>query len=207
MPVVNAVFDSHLRPLHRQGAAVIFGTPSRIARYLCTLFVVDPSQSHDHSIGWQAELLSQFSATLFLPRTTEERQELLEGWLLQHSLELLTRNIGEAAPSAEPPGRRVSPAERRGPASVSPSRIRLRRTQEQQSQLSAQEMHDREFAELLHAQQLQEQHDAEELRRTEEQRRHLNAASRRPRANSNIESDRAFAQRLHEMYRSESGPY
>lgn len=63
---VYAIFDSHPRPDHPDGAAFIFFTSAAMtARYIAELLPVDESLASDSELQWEAQLLSNLSAHLF----------------------------------------------------------------------------------------------------------------------------------------------
>lgn len=63
---VYAIFDSHPRPDHSDGAAFIFFTSAEMtARYIAELLPVDESLASDSELQWEVQLLSNLSAHLF----------------------------------------------------------------------------------------------------------------------------------------------
>lgn len=89
---VFIVFDSHSRPEHPKGSG-LFLTKSleRAARYLHNLLYVDSSVLSDSGLQWQAQLLANFSAHIFVSNSS--MQSDLPGLtqsLLECSLEVLT---------------------------------------------------------------------------------------------------------------------
>ncbi|KAG8907520.1 hypothetical protein FRC01_007654, partial [Tulasnella sp. 417] len=71
-PVIYVVFDSHSRPdLHPDGAAFsFFGKASVAAEYLSNLLSFDATILDDESLHWQTQLLSQYSAHIFVAQET-----------------------------------------------------------------------------------------------------------------------------------------
>ena len=74
-PMLNIfiIFDSHPRPQYADGAGLlVFGKLEGAARALTELFpVVDLSES---GLQWQAQLLSNYSAHILVPRPVHDRQ-------------------------------------------------------------------------------------------------------------------------------------
>ena len=65
---VFAVFDSHPRPSHPDGAGWFFSKSlDQVAKYLHSLLAVDARLLADTGMQWQAQLLSNFSGHLIVP--------------------------------------------------------------------------------------------------------------------------------------------
>lgn len=67
---IYMVFDSHPRPNHPDGAAIIFpGNARGTARYLAKLFPFDENLTSDPTLQWQAALLGSYSGHIFTARS------------------------------------------------------------------------------------------------------------------------------------------
>ncbi|KAF8648229.1 hypothetical protein AX16_006366 [Volvariella volvacea WC 439] len=74
---VFAIFDSHPRPDHPEGAAIIFTkSRTRVSEYLGGLFGVDPALLHDPSIGWQSEMLGMCEAHILVAKPSAFEDQL-----------------------------------------------------------------------------------------------------------------------------------
>ncbi|KAH7105366.1 hypothetical protein BKA62DRAFT_386156 [Auriculariales sp. MPI-PUGE-AT-0066] len=85
---IFAVFDSHPRPIHPDGAAfILLRDIDAATEYLDEILTIDQDLFQDPSLQWQAELLSQFSAHCFVPKTdinfnmTAHAYELNVSWM------------------------------------------------------------------------------------------------------------------------------
>ena len=89
-PTLNIfiIFDSHPRPQYADGAGLlVFGKLEGAARALTELFpVVDLSKS---GLQWQAQLLSNYSAHILVPRPVHDRQAHFRHVAMDSSLEVL----------------------------------------------------------------------------------------------------------------------
>lgn len=88
---VFVIFDSHPRTKHPDGAGLIFNTsPSATARYLSDLLKFDPGLLEDPSLQWQAQLLANYSAHMFISDDSfRSLSDLMEA-VLESSLSTLT---------------------------------------------------------------------------------------------------------------------
>ncbi|KAJ7787911.1 hypothetical protein B0H14DRAFT_274801 [Mycena olivaceomarginata] len=85
---VFIIFDSHPRTNHPDGAGLIVNTSlDATAAHLDNILAVDSRVLADRSLQWQAQLLAQFSAHLFIARApaTNDVKELTEA-VLESSL-------------------------------------------------------------------------------------------------------------------------
>lgn len=88
-PFIYAVFDSHSRPdLHPDGAAFsFFGKAPVAAEYLSNLLSFDATILNDENLHWQTQLLSQYSAHVFV---AHEKPPLSK---MEMEMELFRANI------------------------------------------------------------------------------------------------------------------
>ena len=84
-------FDSHPREQHPDGAAfILHRSIASISHYLSNLLRCDPEILANPALQWQAQLLAQYSAHAFVPRSVEIRSsDDHERTLFEISLELL----------------------------------------------------------------------------------------------------------------------
>lgn len=81
---VFAVFDSHPRPAHPDGAAFIVNTSMEsTATYLNNLLAIDPKILADPTMRWQAQLFGQFSSHIVLPNSSPLSPTGLEDILME----------------------------------------------------------------------------------------------------------------------------
>ncbi|KAG8949928.1 hypothetical protein FRC04_008231 [Tulasnella sp. 424] len=88
-PFIYAVFDSHSRPdLHPNGAAFsFFGKAKVAAEYLSNLLSFDTAILNDEHLHWQTQLLSQYSAHVFVAQETPPPSKM------EMEIELFRANI------------------------------------------------------------------------------------------------------------------
>jgi Ring finger domain len=93
---VFAIFDSHPRPKHPHGGGLIFSiSPSATANYLATLFQVDSNLLNDPELQWQAQLLTNFNAQVYVANEISKELDpyLLDEALLECSLTILSMKL------------------------------------------------------------------------------------------------------------------
>jgi FtsZ-binding cell division protein ZapB len=84
------IFDSHPRPKHPDGAAMIFyASLEAAATYLSDLLAVDENLLSDSHMQWQTQLLANFCAHIFVPRGVTTHSDLTQA-VLRSSLAILT---------------------------------------------------------------------------------------------------------------------
>ena len=87
---IYAVFDSHPRPDHRDGAAIFFSSsPNVIISRLHDILEVDPSILTDTTLQWQAQLLSNFSGHFFVPTKVVPDADEVQSVLMETSLSIM----------------------------------------------------------------------------------------------------------------------
>lgn len=93
---IYAVFDPHPRPKHPLGSGLIFnGSLDKAAAYLESLFKVDKKLLEARDLRWQAELLSNFSAQMYIANDVSSKTggDEIEEMLLGVSLEMLEMKL------------------------------------------------------------------------------------------------------------------
>ena len=94
---VYAVFDPHPRQEHPLGSGLVFsGSLEKTALYLELLFKVDKRLLEDEDIQWQAQLLANFSAQVYLFNEVSNKivsEEEMDEVLLGASLEMLKMKL------------------------------------------------------------------------------------------------------------------
>ena len=86
---VFVIFDSHPRPKHPRGAGFIFNiSHGATANYLSQLLAVDRRLLADRDTRWQAQLLGNFSADIFVPHAVPDSSHMPQV-ILETSMALL----------------------------------------------------------------------------------------------------------------------
>ncbi len=87
---VFIIFDSHNRPEHPSGAGIYLTTTlERASRHLHNLLFVDPDIYSGSGFQWQAQLLANYSAHIFVSGSARFDRSTLTFSLLETSLEVL----------------------------------------------------------------------------------------------------------------------
>ncbi|KAF9016567.1 hypothetical protein BDZ89DRAFT_1022679 [Hymenopellis radicata] len=87
---VFVIFDSHNRPEHPSGAGIYLTTSlERASRHLHNLLFVDPNLFSGSGFQWQAQLLANYSAHIFVSGKARFDRPTLTLSLLETSLEVL----------------------------------------------------------------------------------------------------------------------
>ncbi|KAH7920858.1 hypothetical protein BV22DRAFT_1073245 [Leucogyrophana mollusca] len=88
---VFVIFDSHPRPDHPGGAALILNTSiAHTATRLASILPVDNRMLSEEDLQWQAQLLANFSAHIFVPKNPDTSPEGMTQAVVESSLEVLS---------------------------------------------------------------------------------------------------------------------
>ncbi|KAF8967727.1 hypothetical protein BDZ97DRAFT_1656009 [Flammula alnicola] len=91
---IFVIFDSHPRPSHPSGSGFIVNSSLEgTAAYLHGLLAIDPKILADHTMQWQAELLSQFSGHIIVPSLPPSSLDNFDDILMEASKTILQLKV------------------------------------------------------------------------------------------------------------------